>query len=72
MLEKTLQPIREERAKWEKDIDAVYDILRQGTERAREKTDATLARVREAMRIDYFKDRAIVREWEKMLKEAKQ
>ena len=37
-----------------------------------ETTNATLARVRKAMRINYFDDRAIIKEWDKMLKEAKQ
>ena len=68
VLEETLQPIREERAKWEADIGAVYDILREGTARAQEVTNATLARVRKAMRIDYFDDRSIIREWEALLK----
>ena len=70
VLEKTMAPIREERAKWEKDIDAVYDILQEGTKRAVEKTDETLARVRAAMRIDYFKDRSIIKEWEELLRKA--
>ncbi len=68
VLDKTMTPIREERAKWEKDIDAVYDILVEGTKRAVEKTNETLARVRAAMRIDYFKDRSIIKEWEELLK----
>ena len=68
ILEETLQPIREERAKWEADIGAVYDILREGTARAQEVTNATLARVRKAMRIDYFDDRSIIKEWEALLK----
>ena len=72
VLEETLSPIRTERAKWEKDIDAVYDIITDGTARAVEKTNATLARVRKAMRIDYFNDRSIVKEWEELLKKAKQ
>ena len=70
VLDKTMSPIREERAKWEKDIDAVYDILQEGTKRAVEKTNATLARVRAAMRIDYFKDRSIIKEWEELLRKA--
>ncbi|MBE5789463.1 MAG: tryptophan--tRNA ligase [Clostridiales bacterium] len=69
VLEETLSPIREERAKWEKDIGAVYEIIQAGTARAVEKTNATLARVRQAMRINYFEDRSIIKEWEKMLKE---
>ena len=70
ILEETLSPIRAERAKWENDIGAVYDILQAGTAKAVETTNATLARVRKAMRIDYFEDRSIIRQWENMLKQA--
>ena len=63
MLEETLAPIREERARWAKDIDTVYDILAAGTVKAAETTNETLAQVRKAMRIDYFTDRSIVKEW---------
>ena len=70
VLEETLAPIRAEREKWASDIDAVYDILLAGTQKAREKTNGTLARVQQAMRIDYFKDRSIVKDWEKLLKNA--
>ena len=72
VLEEALRPIRAERAKWEADIGSVYDILREGTARAVETTNATLARVRKAMRIDYFEDRSIVKEWEALLRQAKQ
>lgn len=72
VLEETLSPIREARAGWEKDIGAVYDIIAEGTEKAVEKTNETLARVRHAMRIDYFADRSIVGEWEELLKKARQ
>ncbi len=72
VLEKTLAPIRAEREKWENDIDSVYDIILEGTNRAVERTNETLARVRKAMRIDYFEDRSITKEWEKLLKEARQ
>ncbi len=70
VLEEELSPIRAERAKWEADIDAVYDILLEGTRKAQETTNRTLERVRKAMRIDYFDDRRIVKEWEALLKEA--
>ena len=69
VLEEELSPIRAERAKWEADIDAVYDILAEGTRKAQETTNRTLERVRAAMRIDYFKDRSIIKEWEAILKE---
>ena len=68
VLDKNLSPIREERAKWAADIDSVYDILQAGTKRAQEKTNATLARVQRAMRIDYFTDRRITGEWKELLK----
>ena len=69
VLEEELSPIRAQRAKWEADIDSVYDILREGTLKAQETTNRTLDRVRKAMRIDYFDDRRIVKEWEAILKE---
>ena len=72
VLEEELSPIRAEREKWEADIDSVYDILREGTLRAQERTNRTLERVRKAMRINYFDDRSIVKEWEALLKEAAQ
>lgn len=67
VLEETLAPIRAERAKWEADIDTVYDILLAGTAKAKDRTNATLARVQQAMRINYFDDRHIVSEWEQLL-----
>ena len=72
VLEEELSPIRAEREKWEADIDSVYDILREGTLKAQERTNRTLERVRKAMRINYFDDRSIVKEWEVLLKEAAQ
>ena len=72
VLEETLAPIRAERARWAKDIDTVYDILAAGTVKAAETTNETLAQVRKAMRIDYFTDRSIVKEWETLLRKANQ
>ena len=72
VLEETLGPIRAERSKWAADIDAVYDILLAGTKKAQEKTNATLARVQSAMRIDYFKDRSIIGDWERLLRNAEE
>jgi len=69
VLEETLGPVRAEREKWEKDIDSVYDILIEGTKKARETTNETLARVQSSMRIDYFKDRSIIKEWDNILKQ---
>lgn len=54
VLEDTLAPIRERRARFEKDIPYVYEVLRRGTEAAREAAAATLAEVKRAMKINYF------------------
>ncbi|MBO4426998.1 MAG: tryptophan--tRNA ligase [Bacteroidales bacterium] len=54
VLEDTLAPIRERRHRFEQDIPAVYEILRQGTEAARKVAARTLAEVKAAMKINYF------------------
>ena len=54
VLEDTLAPIRERRAKFEKDIPYVYEILRKGSEAARKVAAQTLAEVKRAMKINYF------------------
>ena len=50
----TLEPIRTRRAELEKDIPYVYEVLRKGSELAREVAAQTLADVKRAMRINYF------------------
>ena len=62
VLEELLTPIRERRKEWEKNIPAVFDILKRGSETAREVAASTLADVRHAMRIDYFDDAAWIAE----------
>ena len=54
VLEDNLAPIRERRAKYEKDIPYVYEVLRKGTEAARAVAAQTLADVKRAMKINYF------------------
>lgn len=49
-----LDPIRARRAEYAKDMSGVRDILKKGTERAREVAGETLQAVHKAMRIDYF------------------
>lgn len=68
VLEDMLEPIRAERAKWENNLPAVYEILRNGTAAAVETTQKTLAEVTAAMKVDYFKDDSIICEWENWLK----
>ena len=62
VLEETLAPIRERRKEWEQNIPAVYDILKEGSERAREVAAKTLDEVRAAMKINYFDDLDLVKE----------
>ncbi len=60
VLNKELAPIRARRKEYEKDIPAVYDILRKGTEVARAEAAQTLSEVKAAMRINYFDDEALI------------
>lgn len=62
VMQAELAPIRERRAQWEKDIPAVYEILKKGSERAESVAAQTLAEVREAMKINYFDDMALIKE----------
>ncbi len=56
VLQEELSPIRARRAKYEKNIQEVYEILRRGSEAARETAADTLRDVKHAMKIDYFDD----------------
>lgn len=56
VLQAELAPIRERRKMWESRIEDVYDLLRVGSEKARETAASTLHDVRHAMKIDYFED----------------
>ena len=60
ILEEELAPIRERRARYEKNIPQVYEILRQGSQQARATAAATLDEVRSAMRINYFNDTDLI------------
>ena len=53
-LDIVLKPIRERRAELAKNPDAIYDILRQGTDRAKNVAAQTLKEVKSAMKINYF------------------
>ena len=62
IMDETLTPIRERRKEFEKDIPAVYDMLRKGCDKARETAAQTMDEVRRAMKIDYFSDAALIAE----------
>lgn len=61
VMQETLEPIRERRKALEKDIPAVYDILKKGSDDAREVAAQTLSEVKSAMRINYFDDAELIR-----------
>ena len=54
VLEAELAPIRARRAEFEKDIPAVYEMLRKGSEAARAVAAQTLKEVRDKIGINYF------------------
>ena len=60
VLQDVLEPIRERRHYWEQRIPEVYEILRAGSKEAEAAAAATLHDVREAMRINYFDDEALM------------
>lgn len=60
VLQDVLEPIRERRHYWEQRIPEVYEILRAGSKKAEAAAAATLHDVREAMRINYFDDEALM------------
>lgn len=62
VMQKELAPIRERRKEWEKNIPAVYDILKKGSDEAQRVAAATLADVKAAMKINYFEDGALINE----------
>ena len=61
VIQEELAPIRARRAEFEKDIPAVYDILREGSEKARATAAQTLSEVKRAMRINYFDDDELIK-----------
>ena len=54
VMQETLEPIRTRREELAKDIPAVWEMLKQGSEKAREVAGNTLAEVKRAMKINYF------------------
>lgn len=55
VLNDVLTPIRERRAIYENNIEAVYKMLEEGSQEARAKSEEVLTRVRKAIGVEYFK-----------------
>lgn len=61
VLQSVLDPIRKRRAEFEQDIPAVYDMLKNGSEKAEKVAYKTLNEVKSAMKINYFSDEELIK-----------
>lgn len=61
VIQEELEPIRKRRKEYEKDIPAIYEILKKGSEKAEEVAAKTLSEVKSAMKINYFDDAELIR-----------
>lgn len=62
VINKMLDPIRTRRHEWELDIPEIFNILKKGSEAARETAAKTMDEVRAAMQINYFDDQELIRQ----------
>ncbi len=62
ILQAELEPIRNRRKEYESNIDFVYNILKEGCEKAREIASQTLKEVKAAMKLDYFDNEEFLKE----------
>jgi tryptophanyl-tRNA synthetase len=53
VINELLAPIQQQRAEYEKDLSVVNDIIREGSKRAKQEAEQTMALVRKAIKIDY-------------------
>jgi tryptophanyl-tRNA synthetase len=68
VLQAELEPIRKRRKEYEADIPYVYQILKEGSQKAEAAAAATLSEVKEAMKINYFDDVELIGEQAKRFK----
>lgn len=61
IVQEELEPIRTRRAEFAKDIPAIFEILKAGSEDARNTAAQTLSEVKGAMRINYFEDEELIK-----------
>ena len=62
IMQELLEPIRNRRKEFEKDIPAIYQMLEKGCEEARNTAAETMDRVYKAMKINYFDDAELIAE----------
>lgn len=61
ILQNELRPIRERREEYQKDLGEVFNMLKIGSEQAREVASQTLDEVKSAMGINYFKGNSLIK-----------
>jgi tryptophanyl-tRNA synthetase len=69
VMQEELEPIRKRRKEYEKDIPEVYNILKKGSDIAREAAAETLAEMKAAMKINYFDDAELIAEQARKFRE---
>ena len=60
VLQAELEPIRNRRKEYQKDIPYVYEILKKGSEKAEAVAEKTLQEVKASMKINYFNDQELI------------
>ena len=60
VIQAELEPIRNRRKEYQKDIPYVYEILKKGSEKAEARAAQTLSEVKAAMKINYFDDAELI------------
>lgn len=60
VIQAELEPIRNRRKEYQKDIPYIYEVLKKGSEKAEAVAAATLHDVKEAMKINYFDDKELI------------
>ena len=62
VINRMLEPMRIRRRTFEQDIPEIFNILKQGSDAARETAAQTMEAVKSAMQIDYFNDAALIQQ----------
>ena len=62
IMQEEFEPIRNRRKEYQKDIGCVYQMLKDGSEAARQTAAQTLHDVKDAMKINYFDDAELIRQ----------
>ena len=60
VIQDILEPIRQRRKEFEKDIPGVYKILFEGTDKARRECQKTLEKVKKAIGLDYRNNQELI------------